>query len=109
MLRLEWVAGSNPNQLRGSAEKLLLLLRELAVRHFLLDMDSVPNLPLADQLWLGDHWMPTLVTLPLERLVLVIASSQIHNQFAARPSAAQHSLRVAILCRHGIGARLDNR
>jgi hypothetical protein len=82
VLRLEWVAGSNPNQLRGSAEKLLMLLRELAVRHFLLDMDSVPNLPLADQLWLGDHWMPTLVTLPLERLVLVIASSQIHNQLA---------------------------
>ena len=57
-----------------------MLLRELAVRHLLLDMNSVPNLPFADQLWLGDHWMPGLVTLPLERLVLIISSNQIHNQ-----------------------------
>ena len=82
LLRLEWVAHSDHSQLRAGAEELLILLRELAVRHLLLDMDSVPNLSLADQLWLGDHWMPTLVTLPLERLVLIIDSSQTHNQLA---------------------------
>ena len=80
VLRLEWVAYSDPIQLRTSANALLALLQELAVRHLLLDMNSVPNLPPADQLWLGDHWMPALVALPLERLVLVIDSSQIHNQ-----------------------------
>jgi hypothetical protein len=82
VLRLEWVAYSDPIQLRASASELLALLQELAVRHLLLDMNSVPDLPLADQLWLGDHWMPALVSLPLERLVLVIDSDQIHNQLA---------------------------
>jgi hypothetical protein len=82
VLRLEWVAYSDPTHLRASASELLALLQELAVRHLLLDMNSVPNLPLVDQLWLGDHWMPALVSLPLERLVLVIDSSQIHNQLA---------------------------
>ena len=82
VLRLEWVAYSDPIQLRASANALLALLQELAVRHLLLDMNSVPNLPLADQLWLGDHWMPALVALPLERLVLIIDSNQIHNQLA---------------------------
>jgi hypothetical protein len=82
LLRLEWVAYSDPMQLRASATELLTLLQELAVRNLLLDMNSVPNLPLADQLWLGDHWMPALVALPLERLVLVIDSDQIHNQLA---------------------------
>jgi hypothetical protein len=82
LLRLEWVAGSDPSQLRASATKLLLLLQELIVSHLLLDMNSVPDLALADQLWLGDHWMPALVTLPLQRLVLIIDSSQIHNQLA---------------------------
>jgi hypothetical protein len=82
VLRLEWVAYSDPIQLRASASELLALLQELAVRHLLLDMNSVPNLPLADQLWLGDYWMPALVSLPLERLVLVIDSDQIHNQLA---------------------------
>ena len=80
VLRLEWVAYSDHRQLRASANELLTLLRELEVRHLLLDMNSVPNLPFADQLWLGDHWMPGLVALPLERLVLIISSNQIHNQ-----------------------------
>ena len=82
VLRLEWVAYSDPMQLRASASELLTLLQELVVRNLLLDMNSVPNLPLADQLWLGDHWMPALVALPLERLVLIIDSDQIHNQLA---------------------------
>ncbi len=82
LLRLEWVSLSDPRQLRPSAGLLLALLRELAVGQLLLDMNTLPNLPLADQLWLGDHWMPALVALPLERLILVISSSQIHNQLA---------------------------
>jgi hypothetical protein len=82
MLRLEWVPSSDARQLRSSASQLLALLQELAVDQLLLDMNSVPNLPLADQLWLGDHWMPALVALPLKRLILVISSVQIHNQLA---------------------------
>jgi hypothetical protein len=82
VLRLEWLVYSDPIQLRASASELLMLLQELMVRNLLLDMNSVPNLPLADQLWLGDHWMPALVALPLERLVLIIDSDQIHNQLA---------------------------
>lgn len=45
-------------------------------------MNSVPDLPLANQLWLGDHWMPGLVALPLKRLVIVINTTRIHNQLA---------------------------
>jgi hypothetical protein len=82
VLRLEWIAGDDMRELRASARQLLLLIRALAVRHLLLDMDSVPDLSIADQLWLGDHWMPVLVELTLERLVLVIDGSRIHNQLA---------------------------
>ena len=82
VLRLEWVPRSDARQLRSSASQLLVLLQELAVGQLLLDMNSVPNLPLADQLWLGDHWMPALVALPLKRLILVISTTQIHNQLA---------------------------
>jgi hypothetical protein len=82
VLRLEWVAGPDTSRLRTSAEELLLLLQTLAVRHLLLDMDSVPDLPVADQEWLGRQWMPGLVALPLERLVLVIDIGRVHNQLA---------------------------
>ena len=81
-LRLEWVALSDPHQLRPSATRLLALLAALEVRHLLLDMNSVPNLPLADQLWLGDYWMPGLLALDLKQLILVINGAQLHNQLA---------------------------
>lgn len=51
LLRPEWVART----LRASALHLLELLQELQARHLLLDMNSVPNLSVDDQLWLGDH------------------------------------------------------
>jgi len=82
VLLVEWVALSNPHYLRSSAEQLLILLREQEVRHLVLDMNSLPDLSVADQIWLGDYWMPGLVALPLERLVLVIDSSRQHNQLA---------------------------
>lgn len=82
ILLLEWVALSQPHQLRASAQQLLELLQRLQVRHLLLDMNSLPDLPLADQEWLGSYWMPGLVALALEQLVLVIDSSRVHNQLA---------------------------
>lgn len=82
VLLLEWVALSNPHHLRTSATHLLALLQEREVRHLVLDINSLPDLSIMDQLWLGDHWMPGLVALPLERLVLVIDSNRQHNQLA---------------------------
>jgi hypothetical protein len=82
ILRLEWIAGSDARQLRASATHLLDLLAELKVRSLLLDMNSLPDLILADQAWLGEHWMPGLVALPLQHLVLVIDTSRVHNQLA---------------------------
>lgn len=82
ILRLEWVTRSDARLLRTSAGQLLALLAELQVRCLLLDMNSIPNLALADQLWLGDHWMPGLLALGLEQLVLAIDSAQLHNQLA---------------------------
>lgn len=82
VLRMEWVAATDIRRLRTSADQFMALIRELHVRHLLLDMDSVPELVVADQWWLGEYWMPQLVALPLERLVLVIASNQVHNQLA---------------------------
>ncbi len=79
---LEWVALSNPEHFRTNAVQLLALLQEQEVRHLLLDMNSFPDLPVADQLWLGEHWMPGLVALALEQLVLIIDSSRVHNQLA---------------------------
>ncbi|SFQ73660.1 hypothetical protein [Hymenobacter arizonensis] len=82
LLRMEWVSGEATQTLRASAAQLLLLARELAVRTLLIDMNSLPNISVEDELWLGTYWMPGIVQLPLERLVLAIDSGQLHNQLA---------------------------
>ena len=82
LLRLEWVSGEATQTLRASATQLLQLTRELKVSTLLLDMNSVPNISVEDELWLGTHWMPGIVQLPLDHLILAIDSSQLHNQLA---------------------------
>ena len=82
LLRLEWVSGEATQTLRTSATQLLQLTRELKVSTLLLDMNSVPNISVEDELWLGTHWMPGIVQLPLDHLILAIDSSQLHNQLA---------------------------
>ncbi|MFD1468342.1 hypothetical protein ACFQ48_08905 [Hymenobacter caeli] len=82
LLRVEWVSGPNTQRLRASAGQLLDLAHRLGLRRLLIDMNTVPDLPVADQLWLGAHWMPGLVQLPLQHLVLVIDQSRVHNQLA---------------------------
>jgi hypothetical protein len=82
LLRLEWISGEGIDTLRASAKELLLLARQLAVRCLLIDMNTVPDILIEDELWLGTHWMPGIVQLPLEYLVLAIDSNRIHNQLA---------------------------
>lgn len=80
LLRLAWMPGRHSDHVRASAAQLLVLARQLEVRQLMLDMNTVPNIGVTDEDWLGTHWMPGLVALPLERLVLVMDGDQIHNQ-----------------------------
>ena len=82
LLRIEWAAGDDTRTLRESATRLLALDRELAVRNLLLNMNTFPDISVYDQVWLGTHWMPGIVKLPLERVVLVNNRHRIHNQLA---------------------------
>lgn len=82
LLRIEWISTATVPQLRASAVRLLALLQQLPVRHLLIDMNSMPDLSVDDELWLSTHWMPGLVALPLEQIIVAIDSSQMHNQLA---------------------------
>lgn len=68
--------------LRKSAEQLLALGRELGARNLLLNMNTFPDISVYDQVWLGASWMPDIVKLPLERVVLVNHRCRVHNQLA---------------------------
>ncbi len=67
---------------RSSAGQLLELGRQLQPRHLLLNMDTFPDISVYDQIWLGLNWMPGVLLMPLERVVLTIHRHRVHNQLA---------------------------
>lgn len=81
LLRVEWTSGDDMRGFRAAAEQLLALMKEVEPRHLLLNMNTFPDISVYDQVWLGAHFMPGVVKLPLERAVLVI-HRRMHNQLA---------------------------
>lgn len=82
LLRAEWASGDDMRTFQASAAQLLQLMRQLEVRRVVLDINSFPDISVYDQVWLGANWMPGLVKLPLERVVLAINRRRVHNQLA---------------------------
>ncbi|MBF9142941.1 hypothetical protein [Hymenobacter properus] len=82
LLRVEWAAGEDMRTFRNSAEQLLQLVNQHSIRNMLLEMNTFPDISVYDQVWLGVNWMPVLVKLPLQRVVLAIHRRRVHNQLA---------------------------
>ena len=82
LLRIEWASGNDMRTFRASAEQLLVLSQQLQVYRILLNMNTLPDISVYDQVWLGAHWMPGVVKLPLERVVLINHRRRVHNQLA---------------------------
>jgi hypothetical protein len=82
LLRVEWASGQDMRNFRASAQQLTQVANRLQVRHLLLDMNTFPDISVYDQVWLGVNWMPLLLDLPLERMVIVINRRRVHNQLA---------------------------
>lgn len=82
LLRVEWAAGEDMRTFRTSADHLLQVVNKYGVKNMLLEMNTFPDISVYDQVWLGVSWMPVLVKLPLERVVLAIHRRRVHNQLA---------------------------
>ena len=52
------------------------------MQNLLLNMNTFPDISVYDQVWLGTHWMPSIVRLPLVRVVLINNRQRVHNQLA---------------------------
>ena len=82
LLRIEWASGADIRTLRQSAGQFLALNQALGARNLLFNMSTFPDISVYDQVWLGVNWMPGIVKLPLERVVLVNHRHRVHNQLA---------------------------
>jgi hypothetical protein len=94
LLRVEWASGDDMRTFRVSAEQLLLLCQQLQVRHMLLNMNTLPDISVYDQVWMSAHWMPAVVQSSLERVVLVNHRRRVHNQLAIESLLAQVSATI---------------
>jgi hypothetical protein len=81
-MRIDWAGGNDMRGLRKSTIQAYELCLELRPRHWLLNMNSFPDISVYDQMWLGTHCIPGLAQLPLERMVLVVSQRRVHNQLA---------------------------
>jgi hypothetical protein len=82
LLRVDWASGADMRSFRTSASELLQLAYHYQVRNLLLDMNTFPDISVYDQVWLGANWMPGILQLPLERVVIAIQRRRVHNQLA---------------------------
>lgn len=80
LLRVEYRLGFEGRLRRAEATALLALARKQETHHLLIDMRNVPMLSVYDEMWLSAHFMPGLVALPLQRLVLIVGSHQTNHQ-----------------------------
>lgn len=79
LLRVRWADGHMDN-FRNCAQHLLEIGQLWQPRNFLFEMDSLPDISAHDQIWLGRHWVPKVLDLPLERVVFCISNSRVYHQ-----------------------------
>ena len=80
VLRVAWIGGQKMSRFRIAFEQLHKLASQLQVTRILLELNSLPEIPVYDQLWLSAQFMPTVLGLPLQQLVISLASEQVYNQ-----------------------------
>lgn len=82
LLRAEWTADRRMEQLRPALVQLQQLALRLQPTAVLLDISDMTDLSVYDQIWLGTHWMPTVLQLPLQHAVVVLGSERVYNMHA---------------------------
>lgn len=78
--RVAWVGGRQMSGFRAAFEELCRLVRDLEASRVLLDLNMLPDISVYDQLWLSKNFIPSLLTLPLRQVVVVLTAKRIYNQ-----------------------------
>ncbi len=78
LLRIGWGGGDMGRFREGSLHLVETALRVQA-KHYVFDMDSLPDIPIYDQVWMGLHWLPLARPLPIERVVFAISSARSYH------------------------------
>ena len=92
--RVAWVGGRQVSGFRAAFGQLCLLVRQLEVGRVLLDLNTLPDISVYDQLWLSKSFIPSLLTLPLRQVVVVLTPKRIYNQHVVEDLLGVVSLHI---------------
>ena len=92
LLRIDWAAGRDMSQFRVAFDQAVALASRMGVSRLLLELDALPDISAYDQAWLATQWLPPVLKLPLQQVVIVLSPRRVYNQhvvegllLAARP------------------------
>lgn len=79
VVRAAWVGGRNMRGFREAFSKLQKLLAQRGVGRVLLDLNTLPEISVYDQLWLSTVFMPSVLILPLRQVVIALSPKNVYN------------------------------
>jgi len=82
LLRINWAAGRDMSQLREALTRVQAVAQRLGIRRCLLELDALPDISAYDQAWLAVQWIPSLMQLPLQQVVIMLSPRRIYNHLA---------------------------
>ena len=82
LLRTDWSGNKRMQQLRPGLTQIQDLARRLRITHALIELNGLPDISAYDQIWLATHWMPTVLRLPVQQVVIVLRADSVYNNHA---------------------------
>jgi hypothetical protein len=93
LVRVAWMVGGNMRHFQQAFTQLRDLMQQLAVGRIVLELNAMPDIPVYDQMWMSTHFMPALLKLPLQQVVVVLSARRVYNQHVVEgvlAAAAMH-------------------
>jgi len=80
LLRVAWTAGRDMRRFQHAFTQLRGVIKQQAVYRVVLELNAMPDIPVYDQMWLSTSFMPALLKLALQQVVVVLSARRVYNQ-----------------------------
>jgi hypothetical protein len=80
LMRVAWTAGRRMRHFQQAFTQLRELIKQTRAVRIILELSTMPDVSVYDQLWLSTSFMPALLKLPLKQVVIVLAAQCVYNQ-----------------------------
>jgi hypothetical protein len=94
LVRVAWTAGGNMRHFQQAFTQLRGIMQELAVGRIVLELNAMPDIPVYDQMWMSANFMPGLLKLPLQQVVVVLSARRVYNQHVVEGVLAASAMHI---------------